>query len=109
MCNSVLLSYMYLDKVDLKCAGDASAVYKAAVKYCMPHLCEVSAKYMVLDMNLDSLWPVLQLASEIQEPVLKEECGKVMNHVHMHAIVYSVSTKSLWSFEKKLWRTNKLS
>ena len=87
MCNFVVLSYMYLDKVDLKCAGDASAVYKAAVKYCMPHLCEVSAKYMVRDMNFDSLWPVLQLASEIQEPVLKEECGKVMNHVHMHAIV----------------------
>jgi len=82
---------MYLDKIDLKCTGDASAVYKAAVKYSMPHLCEVTAKYMVRDMNFDSLWPVLQLASEIQEPVLKDECGKVMDHVRMHAIMYNIT------------------
>lgn len=74
----MMLDYMYLDKIDLKCAEDASSVYKAAVKYNMPHLCEVSAKYMVRDMNFDTVWPVLQLLSEIQEPVLKEECGKFM-------------------------------
>jgi queuine/archaeosine tRNA-ribosyltransferase len=78
---------MYLDKIDLKCTGDASAVYKAAVKYCMPHLCEVTARYMVRDMNIDSLWPVLQLAAEIQESVLKDECAKVMDHVRMHAVM----------------------
>jgi hypothetical protein len=81
---------MYLDKIELKCAEEASSVYKAAVKYNMPHLCEVSAKYMVRDMNFDTVWPVLQLLSEIQEPVLKEECGKVMNEsmvcVGIHAL-----------------------
>ena len=69
---------MYLDKIEIKNAEDASLVYKAAVKYCMPHLCEISARYMVRDMNFDTLWPVLQLVSEIQEPVLKEECAKVI-------------------------------
>ena len=68
---------MYLDKIELKNAEDASMVYKAAVKYSMPHLCEISARFMVRDMNFDTLWPVLQLVSEIQEPVLKEECAKV--------------------------------
>ena len=91
MCDFIVFSYMYLDKIDLKCVGDASAVYKAAVKYCMPHLCEVSAKYMVRDMNFDTLWPVLQLASEIQEPVLKEECGKVMHNVCINAVVCNIS------------------
>jgi hypothetical protein len=103
---------MYLDKIDLKCTGDASAVYKAAVKYCMPHLCEVTAKYMVRDMNFDSLWPVLQLASEIQEPVLKDECGKVMDHVHMHTVVYNITENTgnkictLVSTSKVAWCLN---
>jgi hypothetical protein len=103
---------MYLDKIDLKCTGDASAVYKAAVKYSMPHLCEVAAKYMVRDMNFDSLWPVLQLASEIQEPVLKDECGKVMDHVRMHAIMYNITkntgnkTSTLESTSKVMWFHN---
>jgi hypothetical protein len=74
---------MYLDKMELNCAEDASSVYKAAVKYSMSHLCEVCARYMVQDMNFDTLWPVLQLLSETQEPVLKEECGKVMLHCCM--------------------------
>lgn len=72
----MMLDYMYLDKIELKNAEDASFVYKAAVKYCMPHLCEISARFMVRDMNFDTLWPVLQLVSEIQEPVLREECAK---------------------------------
>ncbi|PSN55445.1 hypothetical protein C0J52_05704, partial [Blattella germanica] len=72
----LMLDYMYLDKIELKNAEDASKVYKAAVKYCMPHLCEISARYMVRDLNFDTVWPVLQLVSEIQEPVLKEECAK---------------------------------
>lgn len=69
---------MYLDHIKLKCTEDASALYKAAVKYNLPYLCEVSAKYMVRDMNVDTLWPILQLLSQVQEPILKEECGKVM-------------------------------
>jgi hypothetical protein len=103
---------MYLDKIDLKCTGDASAVYKAAVKYCMPHLCEVTAKYMVRDMNFDSLWPVLQLASEIQEPVLKDECGKVMDYVHMYAVMYNITENTgnkictLLSTSKGTWCHN---
>ncbi|KAJ9577225.1 hypothetical protein L9F63_006199 [Diploptera punctata] len=72
----MMLDYMYLDKIELKNAEDASLVYKAAVKYCMPHLCEISARFMVKDMNFDTLWPILHLISEIQEPVLKDECAK---------------------------------
>lgn len=73
---NMMLDYMYLDKLELKCAEDASSLYKASVKYSLPHLCEIAARYMVRDMNFDTLWPVLQLVSEIQEPVLKDECGK---------------------------------
>jgi hypothetical protein len=104
---------MYLDKIDLKCTEDASAIYKAAVKYCMPHLCEVAAKYMVHDMNIDSLWPVLQLATEIQERVLKDECAKVMDPVCMHAFMYNITENTgnincaLESTSKVTWCHNK--
>jgi hypothetical protein len=57
----------------------------------MPHLCEVTARYMVRGMNIDSLWPVLQLADEILESVLKDESAKVMDHVCMHAFMYNIT------------------
>ncbi|XP_021940014.1 BTB/POZ domain-containing protein 6-B-like isoform X4 [Zootermopsis nevadensis] len=76
---NMMLDYMYLDHIKLKCTEDASALYKAAVKYNLPYLCEVSAKYMVRDMNVDTLWPILQLLSQVQEPILKEECGKFVS------------------------------
>jgi hypothetical protein len=82
---------MYLDKIELKCTEDAIAIYKAAVKYCMPHLSKVTAKYMVCGMNIYSLCPVLQLAAEIQEPVLKDECEKVRDPVCMRAFMYNIT------------------
>nr|CAD7611741.1 unnamed protein product [Timema genevievae] len=74
---NILLDYMYLDHVELKNAEDARHLYKASVSYAIPHLCEISAGYMAKDLNFDNIWPVLELVAEIQEPFLKEECGKV--------------------------------
>ncbi|CAG2061325.1 unnamed protein product, partial [Timema podura] len=73
---NILLDYMYLDHVELKNAEDARHLYKASVSYAIPHLCEISAGYMAKDLNLVNIWPVLELVAEIQEPFLKEECGK---------------------------------
>ncbi|XP_067002438.1 uncharacterized protein [Anabrus simplex] len=72
----LMLDYMYLDTIDLKSAEDACSVFTAAVKYQIPHLCEITAKYVAQDMNLENVWPVLKLVAETQEPVLKEECAK---------------------------------
>nr|CAD7264051.1 unnamed protein product [Timema shepardi] len=82
--------YMYLDHVELKNAEDARYLYKASVSYAIPHLCEISAGYMAKDLNFDNIWQVLELVAEIQEPFLKEECGKfvrrnpqlVLSHVN---------------------------
>ncbi|XP_049815840.1 BTB/POZ domain-containing protein 1-like isoform X1 [Schistocerca nitens] len=72
----LMLDYMYLDKPIIKSSEDACLLYKAAVTYQMPHLCEISAKVLSKSLNLDNIWSILKLVSDTQESSLKEECEK---------------------------------
>lgn len=73
---------MYLDKPIIKSSEDACLLFKAAVAYQIPHLCQLSATVLSKSLNLENIWMVLRLVADTLEPSLTAECGKVwISHV----------------------------
>jgi hypothetical protein len=68
---------VYLDYVNLWSVEKTQALYRASVKFKLPHLCEKAVEYMMAKMNLDSIWPILEAAVATQDHILTEECNKV--------------------------------
>lgn len=73
----VVLRYMYLDYVNLWSVEKTQALYRASVKFKLPHLCEKAVEYMMTKMTMDSIWQIFEAALSTQDQVLTDECTKV--------------------------------
>ncbi|XP_054285182.1 BTB/POZ domain-containing protein 3-like [Macrosteles quadrilineatus] len=71
-----ILEYIYLDYVNLWNVEKTQALYRASVKFKLPHLCEKAVEYMMAKMSLDSIWPILEAAIATQDQILTDECNK---------------------------------
>lgn len=80
---------MYLDYINLWSVEKTQALYRASVKFKLPHLCEKAVEYMMAKMSLDSIWPIFDAAIATEDQILSDECKKVSLHAH---IVLSTSS-----------------
>lgn len=80
---------MYLDYINLWSVEKTQALYRASVKFKLPHLCEKAVEYMMAKMSLDSIWPIFDAAMATEDQILSDECKKVSLHAH---IVQSTSS-----------------
>lgn len=80
---------MYLDYINLWSVEKTQALYRASVKFKLPHLCEKAVEYMMAKMSLDSIWPIFDAAIATEDQILSDECKKVSLHAH---IVQSTSS-----------------
>uniref|UniRef100_A0A1B6DCG2 BTB domain-containing protein n=1 Tax=Clastoptera arizonana TaxID=38151 RepID=A0A1B6DCG2_9HEMI len=71
-----ILQYIYLDYMNFSCVENTQALYRASVKFKLPHLSSKAIEYFMDKMNLDSIWPIFDAAIETQDSLLIEECSK---------------------------------
>lgn len=76
--------YMYLDYINLWSVEKTQALYRASVKFKLPHLCEKAVEYMMAKMSLDSIWPIFDAAIATEDQILSDECKKVSLHAPVH-------------------------
>ncbi|XP_046676791.1 uncharacterized protein LOC124364976 isoform X1 [Homalodisca vitripennis] len=96
-----ILEYIYLDYVNLWSVEKTQALYRASVKFKLPHLCEKAVEYMMAKMNLDSIWPIFDAAIATDDQILTEECTKffkknindLLKHPNFPSVDHSVITK----------------
>lgn len=75
---------MYLDYINLWSVEKTQALYRASVKFKLPHLCEKAVEYMMAKMSLDSIWPIFDAAIATEDQILSDECKKVSLHAPVH-------------------------